>query len=91
MSKLSRSFFAALTRCYPLMKGGGKLANLLPMRAMSSKPEVVEAKLRGGGRLLVPINDYVGRPIFWTGDFDRRVSWVLRRVLRPGDDRKRRR
>lgn len=80
-----RSTLAALTRCYPLMRGGGTLANAWPMRTLSAKPDIVEAKLRGGGRLLVPINDYVGRPIFWTGDFDRRVSWVLRRVLRPGD------
>lgn len=85
MPSLLRITLAALTRCYPLMKGGGRLANLPPMRGLSAKPEIVEAKLRGGGRLLVPINDYVGRPIFWTGDFDRRVSWVLRRVLRPGD------
>lgn len=85
MILLLRFILAKLTRCYPLMKGGGRLANLPPLRAMSAKPEVVEAKLRGGGRLLVPINDYVGRPIYWTGDFDRRVSWALRRVLRPGD------
>lgn len=80
-----RSTLAAFTRCYPLMRGGGTLANGWPMRALSSRPEIVTAKLRGGGVLLVPINDYVGRPIYWAGDFDRRVSWVLRRILRPGD------
>jgi FkbM family methyltransferase len=85
MQNSLRSTLAALTRCYPLMKGGGKLANLPPMRRLSAKPEVVDAQLRGGGVLRVPINDYVGRPIYWTGDFDRRVSWALRRILRPGD------
>ncbi len=85
MQNCLRSTLAALTRCYPLMKGGGKLANLPPMRRLSAKPEVVDARLRGGGVLRVPINDYVGRPIYWTGDFDRRVSWALRRILRTGD------
>jgi len=85
MPNLLRNTLAAMTRQYPLMRGGGRLANLGLMRRLSLAPDIVEAPLRDGSRMLVPINDYVGRPIFWTGDFDRRVSWVLHRLLRPGD------
>jgi FkbM family methyltransferase len=35
--------------------------------------------------MLVPLNDFVGRSIFFTGDYDRKVTWLCRQIVRPGD------
>jgi FkbM family methyltransferase len=41
--------------------------------------------LRDGSRILVNVNDVIGRTIYFCADHDPKLSWVLRRVLRPGD------
>ena len=38
-----------------------------------------------GGRIRVPIGDYVGRAAYYIGDLDRKVSIVCRRIVRPND------
>lgn len=38
-----------------------------------------------GGRAVVPSGDYVARAMRFVGDLDPKVSWVLDRVLEPGD------
>jgi FkbM family methyltransferase len=35
--------------------------------------------------MLVPLQDEVGRCIYFTGDYDRKISWLCRKILRPGD------
>lgn len=35
--------------------------------------------------MLVPVNDAVGRCIYYTGDYDRKITWLCRKLLRPGD------
>ncbi|MGY4306309.1 FkbM family methyltransferase [Bradyrhizobium sp. USDA 4369] len=38
-----------------------------------------------GGKLLVSLNDAIGRCVFFTGDYDRKLTWLCRRILRTGD------
>ena len=39
----------------------------------------------GRFHLMVPQDDYVGRSIKYFGDLDKKVTWVIRNVLQPGD------
>jgi FkbM family methyltransferase len=32
-----------------------------------------------------PLDDHVGRAAFYAGDLDRKITWVCRRLVRPGD------
>lgn len=38
-----------------------------------------------GGRALVPAGDHVARAMRFVGDLDPKISWVVDRVVRPGD------
>jgi len=38
-----------------------------------------------GGEVLCNLNDLVGRTAFYTGDLDRKISWVCSRIVKPGD------
>lgn len=43
------------------------------------------ARLRDGSIALVDPNDDLGRTLYYLGDWDPKITWVCRRLLRPGD------
>ncbi len=47
--------------------------------------ELVESRLRDGSRVWMYLGDAVGRTVYWCADHDPKITWVCRRVLRPGD------
>ncbi len=49
-----------------------------PRRALSWCPAP-------GGTMLVPLDDFVGRCIYFTGDYDRKISALCDRIVKPGD------
>lgn len=86
MPTLRQSLVARLTRLYPLYSGCGTFANSrLVQRLAGPSDEVAWARVPGGFLVPAPINDYVGRAVFYCGDLDRKISWVLRRLVRRGD------
>ena len=74
-----------LGRLYPLKSGCGLLANGALGRWLDPPggPDAEVALV--GGRAVVPAGDYVGRAMRYMGDLDPKVSWVIDRVVRPGD------
>lgn len=74
-----------LGRAYPLASGRHRLANSRTFRRMlASFPREMTVRTPGG-LLQVQSDDYTGRAVMLFGDMDRKISWVLDRVLRPGD------
>jgi FkbM family methyltransferase len=43
------------------------------------------AKVYGGYQVAAPLDDYVGRAAFFAGELDRKITWICRRIVRPGD------
>lgn len=86
MKKSLENFISAQLRVfYPLQSGLGTIANSKFFRKLDGNPmEDIVAK-SGSFSLVVPQNDYVGRSIKYFGDLDRKVTWVVRKVLQPGD------
>lgn len=86
MKKILEKFILSQLRIfYPLQSGLGTIANSELFRKLDGNPAGdVEAK-SGRFSLVVPQNDYVGRSIKYFGDLDRKVTWVIRKVLQPGD------
>jgi FkbM family methyltransferase len=79
------AILAALTRAYPFLSGCGTLANHRLMRILAPpQPDLVWAKSVGGD-IQVFLDDFVGRAIFFFGDLDPKITWILRRLLKPGD------
>lgn len=71
---------------YPLYSGCATLASKPAFcRLSAGLPATYETRLRNGARIWVKPDDFVGRSIFFFGDLDRKITWVLSRLVRPGD------
>src|SRR5215467_8601389 len=76
---------AGITRWYPFISGCGTVANSQFVEFAASPPnEDAWAKVEGG-RALVPLRDHVGRSMFFVGDLDRKISWVVDNCVEQGD------
>jgi FkbM family methyltransferase len=85
MPNLKQSLLAILTRCYPLYSGGIRFTNHpLIQKLGGTGVELVWARVKGG-KVLCNLNDLVGRTAFYSGDLDRKISWVCSRIVKPGD------
>lgn len=72
-------------RSFPLLSGRGFLATSRPCKwLVPDDPRPVWPTV-SGRKCLVPLDDLVGRCAFFFSDLDAKVTWVLRRVLGPGD------
>jgi FkbM family methyltransferase len=76
---------AAVTRLYPFMSGCGMIANHRFVATLSGRSRREAWAQVEGGKLLVHLDDYVGRAAFFVGDLDRKVSALVDRVVKPGD------
>jgi FkbM family methyltransferase len=84
---LLRRTLPTLFRAYPLKSGAGTIANSRAVRSLiGAWSDDVTAKVRGGSRLMVRSDDLVGRAVILFGDLDPKVSLVVDRLLRPGDN-----
>jgi FkbM family methyltransferase len=75
----------ALLRRYPFFSGGASLVARGPFPRLAPPGPVATARLRDGARLRVHPGDFIGRAILLTGDYDPKITWLCRQVLRPGD------
>jgi FkbM family methyltransferase len=77
---------ASVTRRYPLYSGCGSLANHRIIQRLAGPGTRTEwARVHGGQWVAAPLTDYVGRAIFYSGELDRKITWVCTRLVRPGD------
>jgi FkbM family methyltransferase len=81
-----REFLRFFTRIYPLLSGCGTIAQtrILSSLVKSERdPKIV--RLKSGELLIIILDDYVGRSVYYFGDLDPKVSWLCRNILRRGD------
>src|SRR3954471_9108774 len=74
-----------LCRTLPGYTGLGRIANSRLLRARTPADGVQLTRLWDGSLIYLKPNDLLSRVIYLFGDFDRKLSWICRRVLRPGD------
>jgi FkbM family methyltransferase len=82
---LLRAPLRVAVRRYPLFSGGASLVQREPFRRLTPSDAICLAQLRDGGRLFVKSDDFIGRAILLTGDYDPKLTWLCQMVLRPGD------
>lgn len=72
-------------RKYPFASGYGAVACSRVAKVLCPpSADLVWADIRGI-RCPVPLNDLVGRSMYLMGDLDPKLTWVIDRVLSPGD------
>jgi FkbM family methyltransferase len=75
---------AAICRRYPFFSGAGSLANSQMITKLAGITDEEAWCPTAGGEIWAPLNDYVGRAVFFCGDLDPKISWVCKRIVRPG-------
>jgi FkbM family methyltransferase len=76
---------AALTRRYPVVSGSSTFANGRMVRALSGPPSGETWARVAEGVVWVSMGDYVGRSAWFTGDLDRKLTAICRRLVHPGE------
>ena len=79
------TILAKLFRIFPLYSGCGQISNKPALQRLVPEPGPVWAKCRWGAWLQCYLDDYVGKSVFYFGDLDPKLSWILKKTLRPGD------
>src|ERR1035441_4405055 len=85
MPSVRQSLLATLTRRYPLYSGGIRLANHSVIRRLACTSNELVWYVVNGGEVLACFDNLVGPTEFYTGDLDRKISWVCARIVKPGD------
>lgn len=85
MPTVRQHLISSIMRHYPFYSGLNRFTNrrLIELLAGGST-DVVWTKVPGG-EVLASLNDYVGRLIFYTGDLDRRITWICAKLVQSGD------
>jgi FkbM family methyltransferase len=89
---IRQTLVASITRRYPFYAGWFKIyrnpifRHLVGPKNFADQSNTIRwTRVHGGYRVAAPLNDYVGRAIFYFGDLDRKITWVCSRLVRPGD------
>src|SRR5438309_10284473 len=85
MPSLRQTLLATLLRRYPLYSGAGTLANSKLVATLAGTSRESVWCPTSGGDVLAPLHDYVGRAAFYCGDLDPKISWVCKKLERPGE------
>ncbi|QDT08779.1 FkbM family methyltransferase [Planctomycetes bacterium K23_9] len=81
-----RATIAKFCRVYPLLSGCTQIANFSLLRHLTDQEEFVVSKLRDGSAIHLQLNDYGGRSMYYFGDYDPKITKILKKLLRPGDN-----
>ena len=84
-ANLREQFAASLMHLYPLKSGCGTIVNSKLFATLAGTRNVDLWAQVEGGVALVPSLDLVGRSMFFAGDLDPKVSWVVDRYVNAGD------
>lgn len=85
MPALGRTALHTVGRLYPLRSGMGRFANTPLAKRLAAGRGVRLTRLRDGSLIMADLDDFVGRAAYYCGDLDAKISWILKRTLRPGD------
>lgn len=72
-------------RRWPLHVGCGYLSHLPPFTTAAPPDGDVACRLRDGTTVYAMPDDFVGRALYYFGDFDPKISWLVEQLVREGD------
>jgi FkbM family methyltransferase len=82
----ARHLIKSACRLYPFYSGVLRVAQApMLVKLAQGETEPMVARLKCGAKIKIRINDLGGRVLYYLGEVDPKISWVCRRLLRPGD------
>lgn len=85
LKRFVRSLARFIVRRYPVYSGVMRLVNSRPLKYLTSEHDIVVTTLRSGPKIVIDVNDYCARPIYYWGDYDPRITELCLNTLRPAD------
>ncbi|MEQ9356617.1 FkbM family methyltransferase [Coleofasciculus chthonoplastes] len=86
MPNLRQKIIARILHFYPFYSGCGTIGNSLWIRKIAGESdEIVWTRLPNGKYIRASLSDFDGRAVFYTGDCDRKITWLCQKLVRPGD------
>lgn len=85
MPTLRQLLISRLTRFYPLYSGSGRFANNKLIRKITGDSKELVWTRVPGGMVRAPLNDYIGRTVFYIGDLDPKITWICSQLVKEGD------
>lgn len=76
---------ARVLHWYPFASGCGALANHKLVDFLLGRSDETVWARTPSGRLRVSLADFVGKAAYYVGDLDPKVSWIVNRLVSPGD------
>jgi FkbM family methyltransferase len=85
MATVRQQLVASLTRRYPFYSGCATFANTSFVHHLAGRASGRTRSRVPGGEVFASLTDYVGRAAFYTGDLDRKITWICSQIVKPGD------
>ena len=85
MLTVRQKLLAGITRQYPFLSGCLKVANLDFIKKLNGFSNGKVWVKVPGGKVKASLNELMGRTAFYMGDLDRRLTWIARKLITPGD------
>ena len=85
MPTIRQTLTSTVTRTYPFYSGCGTIANSDLVKILSGKAEGRSWCRVPGGEVFADLNEYIGRAAFFSGDLDRKITWICQQIVREGD------
>jgi FkbM family methyltransferase len=79
------SMLRTMGHLWPFEIGCGRLAQTAPFEAAEPTEGDIACQLRDGTTVYTMPGDFVGRALYYFGDLDPKISWLLRELVREGD------
>jgi FkbM family methyltransferase len=76
---------AALFRLYPFYSGTASIPNHHLFKRISGPQCRADWTKTPGGEIFASLDDFIGRAAFFSGDLDPKVTWIARKLVKPGD------
>jgi FkbM family methyltransferase len=85
LAGIQAKFLRTICRGYPFYSGCTRIPNSRSAVRLTVGMGISTTRLRDGSLARVKVDDYVGRALYFAGEYDPKITWVLQRVLFPGD------
>jgi FkbM family methyltransferase len=85
MPTVRQRLLANVLHLYPFASGCATVANHRFLQALAGATDELVWARCPAGRVRCSLSDYVGRAVFYVGELDRKISWVVRRLVHRDD------
>jgi FkbM family methyltransferase len=76
---------ASIFRLYPFYSGTASIPNHPLFKKISGPSDREGWTSTPGGQIYASLGDFIGRAAFFSGDLDPKLTWIVKKLVKPGD------